>query len=223
MPEHLNPPKQARSRRTLDRLVRAALELLAERGIEGTGVHDIVERAGSSVGSFYARFDGKEDLLLYLEERLWTDAETRWEEAMAEGDWEELSLDALVEGVVRVLLQAYRVGARQRRALEGRRGDPGSGEAPRRFHARLNRDLADLVLRHRERIAHPEPERAVAIGLAVLVGAIRELDESPELAEAVPELDDEMRVAELTRVWLGYLAPPEPRGADRVEFFDIWE
>lgn len=223
MTVHVRRPQQARSRRTLDRIVRAALELLAERGVEGTGVHDIVERAGSSVGSFYARFASKEDLLLYLEERLWSDAEERWAEAAAEGGFGELSLEPLLEAVVRILLQAYRVGARQRRALEGRRGGRGGGEAARRFHRRLTADLQGLLLRHRTRILHPDPDRAVHVGLAVLVGAIREIEESGELAEALPDLDDPARIEELTRVVMGYLAPPDRDRADPVEFFEIWE
>ena len=68
-------PKQHRSRRTLQRIARAALELIAQNGVEGTTVGAIVRRAGSSVGSFYARFDGKGDLLLYLDERIWEAAE----------------------------------------------------------------------------------------------------------------------------------------------------
>lgn len=223
MTAHLRRPKQARSRRTLDRIVGAALDLLAERGIEGTGVHDIVERAGSSVGSFYARFESKEDLLLYLEERLWTDAEERWTDAVESGGWEELPLEGVLEAVVRILLQAHRVGARQRRALAERHGDAGGGEAARRFRARLAADLQALLLRHRSRIDHPDPERAVLIGLAVLVGAIREVEESSTLAEALPDLDDDASVRELTRVALGYFGPPARGRANPVEFFEIWE
>jgi AcrR family transcriptional regulator len=222
---HLRPPQQRRSRRTLDRIVRAALDLLAERGVEGTGVHDIVERAGSSVGSFYARFEGKEDLLLHLEETLWADAERRWSEAAAAGGWDELGLEALVHAVVGILLQAYRVGARQRRVLEGRRGRPGGSAQARRFHERLRADLRELLLAHAPRIGHPDPTLAVDLGLAVVVGAVREIQESDELRGALPTLDDDALVAELARVYLGYLGsgPAGPDEPPPVEFFEIWE
>ena len=85
MTTSLREPKQLRSRRTLRRITEAALELIAETGVEGTTVHDIVERAGSSVGSFYARFGGKDDLLAYLDERIWETVELRWTEATAGG------------------------------------------------------------------------------------------------------------------------------------------
>ncbi len=222
MPARLRPPKQDRSRRTLNLIVRAALELIAEKGVENTGVHDIVELAGSSVGSFYARFRGKEDLLVYLEERLWADAEEHWAEARDQVEWDELELEELVEAVVRILLEAYRTGARQRRVLEGRRGNPGANDLARRFHAALRADLRDLILRHRARVAHPEPELAVDLGLAVIVSAVRELEESAELDEALPELTDDLRVRELTRVYLGYLGSDRTGGSERVEFFEIW-
>ncbi|GIS78817.1 MAG: hypothetical protein CM1200mP14_03830 [Gammaproteobacteria bacterium] len=60
---HLNPPKQSRSRQTLERIVQAALEILEEQGHKALTVQTVVDRAHSSVGSFYARFSGKEDLL----------------------------------------------------------------------------------------------------------------------------------------------------------------
>ena len=50
------------------RIAKASLEILGEEGADGLTVQAIVQRAGSSVGSFYARFDGKEDLLDYLGE-----------------------------------------------------------------------------------------------------------------------------------------------------------
>ena len=62
----INAPKQTRSRATLERISAAAVELIGEQGVEATTVAQIVARAESSVGSFYARFNTKEDLLEYL-------------------------------------------------------------------------------------------------------------------------------------------------------------
>ena len=91
-------PKQHRSRRTLQRIARAALELIAQNGVEGTTVGAIVRRAGSSVGSFYARFDGKSDLLLYLDEHIWETVEQQWSEALADG-LTDRPIDQLGEGL----------------------------------------------------------------------------------------------------------------------------
>jgi hypothetical protein len=78
----VRPPKQERSRKTLERIVAAALELLQESGVEGTTVSDIVDRANTSVGSFYARFKGKDDLLRYLRDRFQDEVLDRWDQGV---------------------------------------------------------------------------------------------------------------------------------------------
>ena len=62
-------PKQARAERTLHRLLDAAEGLIEERGLGDVSIPEIVRRARSSVGGFYARFRDKNELLRALEER----------------------------------------------------------------------------------------------------------------------------------------------------------
>ena len=56
-------PQQARSRRTLERLLVAAEELLEECLFEALSMADVAARAGVSVGIIYTRFRTKDDLL----------------------------------------------------------------------------------------------------------------------------------------------------------------
>lgn len=49
---------------TRQALLRAAAEVFAERGYEGTGVQEIARRAGLTTGAIYGNFRGKADLLL---------------------------------------------------------------------------------------------------------------------------------------------------------------
>lgn len=58
---------------TRDRLLAAAAELFAERGIEGSSVDAIAERAERTSGAVYDHFGGKPGLLFALLEG-WTDA-----------------------------------------------------------------------------------------------------------------------------------------------------
>src|SRR3954471_10523442 len=51
---------------TRERLLAAAAELFAERGVNGTSVEQIAERAGYTRGAFYGNFDGKPELLVAL-------------------------------------------------------------------------------------------------------------------------------------------------------------
>lgn len=52
----------ARRTQTRDRLVQAALEVFAEKGVTGASVEEICDRAGFTRGAFYSNFDSKDDL-----------------------------------------------------------------------------------------------------------------------------------------------------------------
>lgn len=219
----VKPPLQDRSRKTLNRLVKAALDLISERGVEGASVQDIARRARASVGSFYARFKGKEDLLRYLEVQLWSDARDAWKAALEGNPWEELSFEDLVANVVQVLMEVDRTGARQRRLLESRRGPGAVSDAGREFDATLAQDVRGLLMRHAERIDHPHPARAIDLCLAVVRGTLR-LRAVGGLALDGMELDDDQWAEELTRVCLAYLggATGSGDGKGQMDFFEIW-
>ena len=81
-------PQQDRSRRTLARLEDAALEILEIEGPEALTLTGLTRAARTSVGSFYARFDGKDELLRYLGERSLEAALASWDgfDASENGD-----------------------------------------------------------------------------------------------------------------------------------------
>ena len=56
-------PKQARSRESFEKTIEAALALLQERGNDEFTLSDVSSRSGVSIGSIYARFEGKDKLL----------------------------------------------------------------------------------------------------------------------------------------------------------------
>lgn len=56
-------PKQARSRQSFEKTIEAALALLEEHGSDDFTLADVSARAEVSIGSIYARFDGKDELL----------------------------------------------------------------------------------------------------------------------------------------------------------------
>lgn len=225
-------PKQDRSRQTLDRIATAALELVEEVGVEGATVAAIVERAGASVGSFYARFPGKEELVRYLQERVWTEARERWDEALSAEAWEGLSVTTVVEGVVGLLLRSSRADYRRRRALGGDPTlDQAAAELRLTFHEYLLSTVTALLLARGGEISHPEPEAAIRFGYRAVVGAIKEflaLEESWSLKgeEAGDLLQGEDLSRELARLWSGYLDPFSGTGPGarqgEVDFFDPW-
>ena len=58
--------RSARRDATRERVLDAAREVFAERGVIGGTVEDICERAGFTRGAFYSNFDDKDDLLRAL-------------------------------------------------------------------------------------------------------------------------------------------------------------
>jgi AcrR family transcriptional regulator len=211
----VNPPKQRRSRKTLERLVKASLELLDEEGPDGLTVHAVVDRAGSSVGSFYARFKGKDDLLDYLGERVWSEAQDRWSATLRERDWSDVSLGELVESSVTLLIDAQHSRSTYLRSLDQVPGRQGDGFASFRDH--VVDGLAQLLLAHRADIAHEDPALAVRLALEAVLGVVDGEARRPG-GPGRDELVRECRA--LVSSYLTGSATAEGDGP--VDFFDVW-
>lgn len=218
-PSGLNPPKQDRSRRTLERIVTASLEILRREGPHGLTVHAIVEQAESSVGSFYARFGGKEDLLDYLGSRVWEEATQRWAETMRSQSWSDADLDDVLAGAVALLARAGRSRSDYLRAL-GQAGPGNGNDAFARFRRRVVDDVARAVL-STEGLDAEVPERRVRLGLFAVVGL---LDMAQDPAWEGPS-EEEVR-AEALSLLRRYLSSTSegyaPADTRQVDFFDIW-
>jgi AcrR family transcriptional regulator len=214
---HVKEPKQNRSRRTLERIVAASFELLATEGPEGLTVHKVVEKAESSVGSFYARFRGKDDLLDYLGERVWTEALERWNDALDGHDWSEYQMSELIQAAVSLLVDAQRSRSVYLKAIDqmpGRRA-----HAYDRFRSNVLDGVAELLLSRSVDIDHVDPQLAVRVGLNAVVGVLDA--EAKAVHERLPR---ELIVSECAALLTGYLTRTATEGppASGPEFFDVW-
>jgi AcrR family transcriptional regulator len=90
-------PKQARSRQSFEKTIEAALALLQERGSDEFTLADVSARSGVSIGSIYARFQGKDELIRVAHGRKMDDID-----AVSNHLFESLSIspDAGLESVV---------------------------------------------------------------------------------------------------------------------------
>lgn len=212
----IRPPKQSRSKRTLERIVEASLELLATEGLAGLTVHRVVAKANSSVGSFYARFDGKDELLDYLGERVWTEALERWETALATRDWSALDLADVVEGAVGLLIDAQRSRSAYLKALDWASGR--QSDAYEAFRNELLHGLRQLILQKRGDIAHEDPELAVRLGLRGVLGVV-----DSEFRATHDRLPRDVLIEECRSLLMGYLTGHAGEGrTGGVDFFDVW-
>jgi len=184
-----HPPRQERSRVTVERIVRATQELLAEGGPDTVTVEQIVARADSSVGSFYARFEDRAVAIRYAERRFWDDIERRWDEYLDPDSWVERSALEIVARIVRDLVRAMMADRSSLRAFHVQALlDPEAGLAERTaaLDRRIARDVAALLQAADARIADGQPEWRAEAGFARVLGAVRDAD---VFGEGSPESD----------------------------------
>lgn len=170
------PPRQSRSQDTLDRIVDATAALLQERPFEDVTIRDIVRRARCPIGSFYARFKAKDDLLPYLYERYDSALEARVSSKVDAIPWHTLSLRELCVRGADLIVSEYveRRWLMREMALYARRHPNALAPETIARRADVHARPVALFLRLRDEIAHPNPERAVEVGLFTTSGAARD-------------------------------------------------
>ena len=175
----VQPPKQARSRRTYHRLLEAAGELLADRPFDDITIDEIAERAGYTKGAFYARFDSKAALLRHLVARLTDGALDAWSAFLAPERWEGATVSDIVEGFVHRMVAIYTRSGHVMRVID-REVQLGGDETVRATIARLNDEVARgfVALMETRRGELPAAVRADVDGavrywLTALAGVLR--------------------------------------------------
>lgn len=206
----LRKPVQDRSRRTLESLLDATEALLAERRFEDIPIAEIILRAGSSTGSFYARFPSKEALLPALYARYHAELPERLAIVAGGLDYSRMTLADACRRVVREfaasfearpnLMRAIVIYARTRpeeiRPLLGERAD-------------VHRQLVDLFRPFHAEIRHADREAAIRAGLFMVGTTVREavlFPDAPFAAVTGQGLDRLERM--LADILYAYLSTP---------------
>ncbi len=166
---HRSPqsPRQARSRRTYERLPDALDERLKTNEWRAVTVEDIVETAAVSVGTFYKRFASKDELLAPLIARTEQRLSARLGELLQPARWRDRGLRDRIDTLVDVMIEAWTAEARLVRAArsalsDGRMALPATSIAQSRQRMQV---IADWLLECAAEIRHPDPRAAVSIGL----------------------------------------------------------
>jgi AcrR family transcriptional regulator len=204
------PPKQARSRETLGRLLDAAEDLLEQRAWDEITISDIVTRAGSSVGSFYARFPSKDDLLAELLERYHDDTRSALSEILGAESWAELCLEARVHHVTSRVVDTCRrrrglLRLRHQRRLAGA-GREAALEPDR--DRRTVRGLAALFEGCEDEIRRPEPEQALLFALRTIDAVVAAAVAFDEISDSFGPLEAATLEREVADMVLAYLRAP---------------
>jgi AcrR family transcriptional regulator len=210
--ETVSGPKQARSERTLQRLLDAAEALIKEKGHAAVSIPEIARRAGSSVGGFYARFRDKNELLRALEERHFIELSQRVEALADARRWAHAATVDIVDAAVAELVTITRqrrqmIAAFLVRAVE----DPVVREGGLRFRRRVEERIGALLLSRRAEMTHPDPALAVDFGIQTAFAIMQQhvlIEETQVGGRALS--DDELR-RELATLFLRYVGIDVPR------------
>jgi len=213
----INQARQDRSRETEDAIIAAATALMAERPFDQISVAEIAQRAGVSVGGFYARFKNKGALLHLLDEHFLVDTRAAFDEALGPNRMAGAGAAEVVAAYVGVMITKFRQHRREilqvmrgARAAAAGQGGQGFGERARRFNDHVHGRLRTLLLERRSEIRHPDPELAINLGLFFASASAREAVLSESLRVYPVQIDDDRLAREITRAWLAFFGVPSP-------------
>jgi AcrR family transcriptional regulator len=159
----LRPPRQERSRRTLERILEAGAEVFAARGFEGLTIAEVCLAAETSAGAVYTRFEGKDALVRAVHDHTMAAMIADVAALYADGPgWRELATPALIEQAVRLLVSHMRERAAIVRAIVLRAAaDPVMRASGARAIAEMADAFTARVLDRAADLPHPDPESTV--------------------------------------------------------------
>lgn len=213
-------PKQARSERTLQRLLDAAEGLIKEKGHGAVSIPEIARRAGSSVGGFYARFRDKNELLRALEERHFIELVQRLDALADASRWANASTADIVRAAVGELVTQTRerrqmIAAFLVRAIE----DPVIRAGGLRFRRNVEQRISALLLTRRAEMEHPDPALAIDLGIQTAFALMQQHVLIEETQVGGHALSDSELQRELATMFLRYVGidsggpvPPQTPG-----------
>jgi AcrR family transcriptional regulator len=205
----IRPPRQARSRASFERVLRAGRDVIEEQGYGGFTLAEVSKRAGVSIGSIYARVPSKDALFHAIHASVVDEIDARHG---AFGDierWERLSTEELIVDAVREVARPLRANTAflrvvmQRGAIDGVVAARGS----RALTIQAGQFKA-LVLTRRNEIAHRDPELATDIAYRMAYSTLaRQVMYGPTFESQRPIKWDRL-VRELGAACAAYLLVP---------------
>jgi AcrR family transcriptional regulator len=189
------------------RILDSAEALLGTRLFEDLPLAEILRKAGTSVGAFYARFDGKEALVPHLYQRYDAALNAAMTRFLAPDRWRGRSLRYRASRIVRLAVREYRAHRGLMRALAlHARTKPHVLTPAQEVDRRVQSDRAAMLLLDTGEIRHPDPGLAARQGLFFVLAACRDkilFAEAPH--PQLLSVSDRMLAAELSRALVAYL------------------
>ena len=182
---------------TVEAIYEATARILQAGGREALNTNLIAEKAGVSIGTLYGYFPNKHSILLDMARREMDLLRDRVAAALLDERSEEPDP---VRRAIRALVKGYgRRGKVRRILMETLFAHGGSEEMARPVY-----EIADLVLRHHQRVLPAGAAKPSEIGMFVISRAVDSVIRTATY-EAVPFLESREFEDELIRLVHGYL------------------
>ncbi|HZP67502.1 MAG TPA: TetR/AcrR family transcriptional regulator [Rudaea sp.] len=204
-------PRQARSRESERKLLKAATEVLGQHGVDGATIPRIAEHAGLTPGAVYRRFPDKNALLETVVQTILENQDARLRVMLTPVMTQQIPLPVLTEQLITTMLVSYRANAGLLRGLrEFANGHDNAAFKARvvKIERRTFQYIVELFLQHRKAIRHPDPHLAVSFAFMTLISTLSELTltvHDVRKWQAFLPKDDKALVRELKRMFLRYL------------------
>jgi AcrR family transcriptional regulator len=204
--EWVKPPQQQRSQKTLARLLDAAEGLIVESGLDAVTVSAVTKRAGSSVGSFYARFADKEALIRCVLERFTDQALATASAVLEPTRWEGVPVHDALVAMMRFMLQVVdeRQGVVLALLVRSAR-DPELTALGQRLNDQIAVHLHGLIAQCGHAVDHDDAETAIRMAVWMILSAMqtRALDKAGQAGAF--ELDDDSIAQQMALMIIRYV------------------
>jgi AcrR family transcriptional regulator len=162
--EWLVPPRQARSRKSLEAVLSAAETLFTSKGYEATSISDIGALAGVSTGSIYSRFPDKDAILQVIHDSFSKALTDTSADAFSPEAWLTASAAEIVMAMVDRFFFAYRSYPGILCLIERQRlVNPAVDERARKWNNLSIAKFQALLKSRAAEIPHPDTDHAVTV------------------------------------------------------------
>lgn len=200
------PPKQKRSRETVERILTAAETCICERGFDALRIAEVAHDAGSAVGTVYSRFADKMALLRAVQKRLHDRIEPPF---LADLALEKERGGSLEEAVERVFTSLCRHFLSERELFSACMMqavfDPFLKEQGEEASRVRREAVSAALLVHRDQMNQPDPTLAVDVAYDTCIAVVKARLIWGEPSHFAGEFSDEVLIHELTRMVATYL------------------
>jgi AcrR family transcriptional regulator len=201
------PPRQARSRETLRRLLDAAEAVMVAHGPEGATLPRIAKQARVSPATVYRRFRDKDALMRAVFRRFNERSRGAVREQFDREAVHAIGLVRFSTHVVQGMVRGFRANAAlSRAAIQYAERHPHADFIRKSAASEANsfQTMVDTLLMWRDDIDRPDPEQAIRFAFLIVASVLRDLvlfDRMRLMAPVIP-VDDDVLERELPKVFL---------------------